>query len=270
MRAMATKSPPESPPEKGQETAADIVRAGLIIIGDEILSGRTHDKNIHFIATRLEEVGIQLAQIRVVSDNEHDIVEAVNALRGRYRYVFTTGGIGPTHDDITATSIAKAFGRVMERNTEALKRLRVYYKNEDFNDARQRMADMPRDVHLIDNPVTAAPGFIIENVYVMAGVPNIMQAMFDNVVGNLKGGKPMKSRTIQTELREGQMANTMAKIQGKNPKVTIGSYPFFNGDGTVGVSIVLRSIDEFALQKATQEIRAMIDDISAHSNSKAI
>lgn len=270
MRTMATKPTPESDPSPPAEAAAHpAIQAGLIVIGDEILSGRTQDKNINFIAQRLDEVGIRLAQVRIVTDNEHDIIEAVNALRGRYRYVFTTGGIGPTHDDITALAIAKAFNRVMERNTEALKRLRAYYKPEDFNDARQRMADMPRDVHLIDNPVSAAPGFIIENVYVMAGVPDIMNAMFDSVVGSLKGGKPLKSRTLQTSLAEGQIAATLTKIQGKNPKVSIGSYPFFQ-EGKVGVSLVLRSPDEFALQKAVKEIRAMIDDISAHSTSKAL
>lgn len=262
---MATKRPHESMIDR----LPDTVLAGLIIIGNEVLSGRTQDKNIQYIAEKLEEHGIQLAQVRIVPDHEGDIIECVNALRGRYRYVFTTGGIGPTHDDITATSIAKAFGRLMERNTEALKRLRAYYKPEDFNDTRQRMADMPRDVELIDNPVSAAPGFRIENVFVMAGVPNIMQAMFDGIVGNLKGGKPVKSRTLTCDLREGQIGAPLAKIQEKNPLVAIGSYPYFQ-DGQVGVSIVMRSSDEFALQKATQDVRRMIDDISAHSTSKAL
>lgn len=245
------------------------IQAGLVIIGNEVLSGRTQDKNIAWLAERLDLQGIQLAQVRIVPDSETDIVEAVNALRGRYRYVFTTGGIGPTHDDITATSIAKAFGRLMERNTEALKRLRTYYKNEDFTDARQGMADMPRDVLLIDNPISAAPGFIIENVYVMAGVPMIMQAMFDSVSGDLKGGTPLKTKTIQTDLKEGQIAAPLARLQEKNPKVVIGSYPFYQND-KIGVSVVLRSPDEFALQKATQDIRAMIDDVSAHTVSKVL
>lgn len=262
---MATKAPHESHQKRLSET----IQAGLVVIGNEILSGRTQDKNIAWIGQRLEEVGIQLAQVRIVADDEQDIVDAINALRGRYRYVFTTGGIGPTHDDITATSIAKAFGRVMERNTEALKRLRVYYKPDDFTDSRQRMADMPRDVLLIDNPVSAAPGFIIENVYVMAGVPMIMQAMFESIILGLKGGAAIKTRTLQTDLREGQIAIPLGKIQNGHPKVAIGSYPFFKED-SVGVSIVLRSSDEFALQKASQEVRAMIDDISAHSTSKAL
>lgn len=245
------------------------IQAGLVVIGNEVLSGRTQDKNIGWLAEKLDAQGIQLAQVRIVPDSEADIVEAVNALRGRYRYVFTTGGLGPTHDDITAKAIAKAFGRLMERNTEALKRLRAYYKQEDFTDARQSMADMPRDVILIENPVSAAPGFIIENVYVMAGVPMIMQAMFEGIAGDLKGGTPLKTKTIQSDLKEGQIAAPLARIQDRNPKVVIGSYPYYQNN-SVGVSIVLRSPDEFALQKAIQETRAMIDDISLHSTSKAL
>jgi molybdenum cofactor synthesis domain-containing protein len=262
---MVTKRKPESMLEKLSET----VMAGMVVIGNEVLSGRTQDKNVHWIAQKLDVHGIQLAQVRVVPDVEHDIVEAVNSLRGRYRYVFTTGGIGPTHDDITAASMGKAFNRLMERNTEALKRLRAYYKPEDFTDARQRMADMPRDVKLIDNPVTAAPGFIIENVYVMAGVPEIMQAMFEGIVHDLKGGAPLKTKTMTCDLREGQIAGPLAKLQEKHKTVFIGSYPFFQ-DGNIGVSIVLRSPDEFNLQRATQDVRNMIDDISAHSTSKAL
>jgi molybdenum cofactor synthesis domain-containing protein len=262
---MANKRPHESQFDR----LPGSVQAGLVVIGNEVLSGRTQDKNINWIAEKLDAAGIQLAQVRIVPDSEADIVEAINALRGRYRYVFTTGGIGPTHDDITATSVAKAFGRLMERNTEALKRLRAYYKPEDFSDARQRMADMPRDVILIDNPVTAAPGFIVENVYVMAGVPAIMNAMFDSIIGDLKGGTPLKTRSLQTDLREGQIAMPLARIQERNPKVVIGSYPFFK-EASIGVTIVLRSPDEFALQKATQDVRAMIDDVSTHSTSKAL
>lgn len=245
------------------------ILAGLVVIGNEVLSGRTQDQNINWIAQRLDEHGIQLAQVRVIPDVEHDIVEAVNALRGRYRYVFTTGGIGPTHDDITSASIGKAFGRLMERNTEALKLLRAYYKPEDFIDSRQRMADMPRDVKLIENPISAAPGFIIENVYVMAGVPNIMHAMFDGIVHDLKGGAALKSKTITCDLREGQIAAPLKKIQEKHKTVVIGSYPFFQDD-KVGVSIVLRSADEMSLQKAIQEVRHMIDDTAARSTSKAL
>ena len=250
----------KKPHESMIDRLPDSALAALVIIGNEILSGRTHDKNIPFLAQRLDELGIQLAQIRVVPDIESDIIEAVNSLRKRYQYVFTTGGIGPTHVDITAVSIARAFGRVMERNTEAMRRLRKYYKNEDLNDARARMADMPRDVALIDNPVSAAPGFIIENVYVMAGVPHIMQAMFDSIAGNLQGGKPLKTKTIQTNLREGQIAVSLGKIQDKYPNVVIGSYPYFK-DGAVGVSLVLRSADDMALQRATNDVRKLLQQI---------
>lgn len=238
----------------------DSALAALVIIGNEILSGRTQDKNIPFLAEKLDALGIQLAQVRIVPDIESDIVEAVNSLRKRYQYVFTTGGIGPTHDDITAISVARAFGRVIERNTEAMRRLRKHYKTDELNDARARMADMPRDVKLIDNPVSAAPGFIIENVYVMAGVPEIMQAMFDSFADTLQGGKPLKTKTLQTNLREGQIAVSLGKIQAKYPNVVIGSYPHFK-DGQVGVSLVLRSADDMALQRATNDVRNLLQSI---------
>ena len=238
----------------------DSALAAVIVIGNEILTGRTEDKNISFLAQRLDALGIQLAQVRIVPDIESDIVEAVNSLRKRYEYVFTTGGIGPTHDDITAISIARAFGRVMERNSEALRRLRKHYKADDLNDARSRMADMPRDVTLIDNPVSAAPGFIIENVYVMAGVPDIMNAMFDSIADTLKGGKPLKTKTIKTTLREGQIAVPLGKLQDRYNNVAIGSYPYFK-DGQVGVSLVLRSADDMALQRATNDVRKLLENV---------
>lgn len=238
----------------------DSALAAVVVIGNEILSGRTEDKNIPWLAKRLDELGIQLAQVRIVPDIESDIVEAINSLRKRYEYVFTTGGIGPTHDDITAISIARAFGRVMERNTEALRRLRKHYKTDELNDARSRMADMPRDVVLIDNPVSTAPGFIIENVYVMAGIPEIMQAMFDSIADTLNGGKPLKTKTIKTTLREGQIAVPLGKLQDRYTNVAIGSYPYFK-DGQVGVSLVLRSADDMALQRATNDVRKLLGDI---------
>jgi molybdenum cofactor synthesis domain-containing protein len=241
----------------------DSALAALVIIGNEILSGRTEDRNIPFLAERLDNLGIQLAQVRIVPDIESDIVEAVNSLRKRYQYVFTVGGIGPTHDDITTISIARAFGRVMERNTDAMRRLRKHYKTDELNDARARMADMPRDVVLIDNPVSAAPGFIIENVYVMAGVPEIMQAMFDSFADSLQGGKPLKTKTLQTNLREGQIAVSLAKIQKNYHNVVIASYPYFK-DGYVGVSLVLRSADDMALQRATNEVRKLLQAIQDH------
>jgi molybdenum cofactor synthesis domain-containing protein len=238
----------------------DSTLASVVIVGNELLSGRTEDKNIPFLAGKLDALGIQLAQVRIVPDSEADIVEAVNSLRKRYEYVFVVGGLGPTHDDITAIAIARAFGRVMERNTDAMRRLRKHYKTDELNDARARMADMPRDVELIDNPVSAAPGFIIENVYVMAGVPEIMQAMFDSFADRLQGGKPLKTKTLQTNLREGQIAVSLAKIQKNYHNVVIASYPYFK-DGYVGVSLVLRSADDMALQRATNEVRKLLQDI---------
>lgn len=234
------------------------VRAALIIIGDEILSGRTKDKNIAFLAERLTALGIRLHHVRIVPDEEGEIIEAVNGLRASYDYVFTTGGIGPTHDDITAATIAKAFGRKVERHAGAMRALKKHYSTEQFTDARKTMADMPRDVTLIDNPVSAAPGFIIENVYVMAGVPEIMQGMFDGIADTLKGGKPLKQKTISCNIREGDIAPHLSQIQKNYDRVTIGSYPFFH-DGNVGVSVVMRSEDEIQLQRAAKEVREAID-----------
>lgn len=234
------------------------ITAAIVVVGNEILSGRTQDKNVAYIAQKLADIGINVAQVRVIPDIEAEIVDAVNYLREKYTYVFTTGGIGPTHDDITSASVATAFGRKFERNSDALKRLRDHYK-EELNDARARMADMPRDVVLIDNPVSAAPGFSIENVFVMAGVPAIMQAMFDNVLPQLKQGKPLKTRTISTHLPEGKIAYGLGQIQVDHPHVSIGSYPFFH-EGQVGVSLVLRADDDFALQKAVHAIKNMLEE----------
>ncbi len=234
--------------------AKKIIQAGLIIIGDEILSGRTQDKNISFIGHRLNEIGIQLHQVRVIPDEEAEIIETVNTMRKRYHYVFTTGGIGPTHDDITAACIAKAFGRKFQRHAGAMKVLRKHYSTEDLNESRKTMADMPADVELIDNPVSGAPGFIIENVFVMAGVPKIMHGMFDSIADRLVGGKTIKQKTISCNIREGDMAAHLTQIQKKYNRVSIGSYPFFH-EGNIGVSIVLRSSDEIQLQRAIKDVR---------------
>lgn len=233
-------------------------RAALIIIGDEILSGRTQDKNIAFLAERLTAIGVRLHQVRIVADEEGEIIAAVNTLRPNYDYIFTTGGIGPTHDDITAAAIAKAFGRKMQRHAGAMRELKKHYATEDFTDTRKKMADMPRDVELIYNPVSAAPGFIIENVYVMAGVPEIMQGMFDGIIDTLKGGEPLKSKTISCNIREGDMAPHLTQINNTYDRVNIGSYPFFH-DGNVGVSVVLRSSDEIQLQRAVKDVRDAIE-----------
>jgi molybdenum cofactor synthesis domain-containing protein len=236
--------------------------AALLIIGNEILSGRTQDANLNYLAKTLGKLGVRLVECRVVSDNENAIIEAVQSLSGRNDYVFTSGGIGPTHDDITTATIAKAFGKKLLRHPEAEARLRKHYKPEDINAARLKMADIPEGAELIDNPVSAAPGFILENVYVMAGVPRIMQAMLDGVSARIKGGAVTLSRTISATVTEGYIAAELTAIQEANPNVEIGSYPFIR-DGKLGVSLVCRSTDVAALDKVAQELRALISKHNA-------
>lgn len=233
------------------------VTAALAIIGNEILSGRTHDKNIPHIATRLNEAGIQLREVRVVPDLEQEIIDAVNALRGRYDYVFTTGGIGPTHDDITSATVAKAFGTTLHRHPDAEAALRAHYTPDMVNEARLRMAEVPNGATLIPNPVSAAPGFIIGNVHVMAGVPRIMQAMLDWVLPQLSGGDTVLSLSITTNLTEGTIAQQLTAIQARYPTVDIGSYPTFR-QGDLSTTLVCRSPDANANDAAGAEIRAMI------------
>ena len=231
--------------------------AAILIIGNEILSGRTKDINLPWLGEQLSAMGIQLNEGRVVRDDEAAIIEAVNLLRGRNNYVFTTGGIGPTHDDITSASIAKAFDIPLHRHPDALATLLAYYKQEDINEARLKMADVPMGAMLVDNPVSAAPGYRIENVYVFAGVPRIMQAMFDNIRHELKGGAPIKSRVITVYLTEGTLAAGLTEIQNAMPRVDIGSYPMIR-DGKLGTSLVIRSNEEQPLEQAYQEIKALI------------
>lgn len=223
--------------------------AALLIIGNEILSGRTQDKNLSFLGAGLAEIGIPLRETRVIPDVEDEIIAAVNALRAKYTYVFITGGIGPTHDDITSECIAKAFGVAFERNAEAAEILHKHY-GDQINEARLSMADMPVGARLIPNPVSAAPGFIIENVYVMAGVPRIMQAMFDHLKHGLQGGAPVQSRTLTVYMTEGNLADGLTRIQDANMDVEIGSYPFIK-DGRLGTSLVLRGTDATRLETVT-------------------
>lgn len=227
--------------------------AALLIIGNEILSGRTHDKNLPYLATFLNDLGIRLMECRVVADIEEDISTAVNALRTRYDYVFTTGGIGPTHDDITTQSVAKAFGIEVERNAEALALLEGYYEPDQLNEARLTMADIPVGARLIDNPVSTAPGFIVENVYVMAGVPRIMQAMLDNVKTELKGGTPMLSESLMVMRQEGDLADAMGELEAQYDGLEIGSYPQIRNN-TLCTNIVLRTHDDMQLQEATAKM----------------
>lgn len=238
---------------------SDDVTACLVIIGNEILSGRTQDANLAYIAAGLNKVGVRLMEVRVIPDIKPVIVETINTVRAANDYVFTTGGIGPTHDDITADAIAAAFGLPVERNAEAMARLAAHYAASavDFNEARKKMAEMPVGSTLIDNPVSAAPGFRIGNVFVLAGVPRIMQAMFDGFKDTLRGGAPMLSRTVIAPIGEGTLASGLGVIQAEHPAVEIGSYPFFGG-GSFGTSLVSRGRDTGELDVVADKIRALI------------
>jgi molybdenum cofactor synthesis domain-containing protein len=234
------------------------ITAAILVIGNEILSGSTQDINVAFIAKRLAERGIILCEVRVVRDDEGQIVAALNALRAAYTYVFTTGGIGPTHDDITSECVAKAFGVKHEVNAAAKKLLEDYYaqRNIDLNAARLRMATIPSGAKLIDNPVSVAPGFNIGNVFVMAGVPKIMQGMFDHVDRLIEGGPPMLSRTLKCNQKEGDIAADLTAIQKEFPEVDIGSYPHMFQ--TPSLSLTLRAADEARLNAAFDKTAAMI------------
>lgn len=234
-------------PEKNTYTAA------AIIIGNEILSGRTQDTNTAFMAERLTSHGVQLREVRVIPDVEETIISTVNVLRAEHDYVFTTGGIGPTHDDITAESIAKAFDVKIDVNDEAFKILEEYYGLENLTTPRAKMAQIPDGATLIPNPVSAAPGFNIGNVYVFAGVPRIMQAMMEHVLSTLKGGDPVLSCSVSCSLPESEMAEAVGALQNKYNNIEIGSYPHFRS-GVLGLSIVLRSTDKDVLRKAADEL----------------
>lgn len=233
------------------------VTACLIVIGNEVLSGRTRDANLAYLGGRLNELGIRLAEARVIADDEAAIVDAVNACRKAFDYVFTTGGIGPTHDDITAASVARAFGVELERNPEAEALLRRHYRPEDINQARLTMADIPAGATLIDNPVSKAPGFQVENVFVLAGVPRIMQAQFEGMKDRLAGGRPVLSVTISAYVTEGDLASRLGAIQDRHPGVEIGSYPFVR-DFKLGTSLVLRSPEPGLIEAAAGEVRNAI------------
>ncbi len=224
---------------------ANVVTAALLVIGDEILSGRTKDKNIGYIAEYLTAVGIDLMEVRVVGDEESAIVDALNALRHRYTYVFTTGGIGPTHDDITADCVAKAFGVSIDVDPRALAILeeRVTATGSVMNEARMRMTRIPKGADLVLNKVSGAPGIWIGNVIVMAGVPSIMQAMLDEVAPKLKTGVRMQSETVLANAREGDIGGQLGEIAKANPEVAIGSYPFFDPQHGPNTNVVLRARD---------------------------
>jgi len=243
-----------------------IVTAALLIIGNEILSGRTKDANLPFIAEHLGEMGIRLAEVRVVPDVPGEIIAAVNALRKKYDYLLTTGGIGPTHDDITAECVAAAVGRKLIQNPEARRRLEERWADTgiEVNEARLRMANTPEGATLIDNPVSAAPGFQIENVFVMAGVPKIMQAMFEGLRDRLVGGAPLLSRSIVCNLPEGQLAGGLGSLQARYPDVDIGSYPSYAQSG-FRVAVVLRHTDSEILDAAAADVMALIGDLGGQA-----
>ena len=234
------------------------MKAALIIIGNEILSGRTQDKNLSYLANWLNEIGIQLSEVRVIRDEEEIIVDAVNNLRKTYNYVFTTGGIGPTHDDITSLSIAKAFNVDLEINDKALSILKEYYKDSELTDARMKMTMIPKGAELVDNPISRAPGFKIENVFVMAGIPSIMQGMLEGARKHLKGGDIIKSTSVDVFTRESNVAEELAELQRNYPDIEIGSYPF-SKENKFGTSLVLRSKDSRLLKKCELELFKIID-----------
>jgi molybdenum cofactor synthesis domain-containing protein len=244
------------------EPTHGVVTAGLLVIGDEILSGRTKDKNIGFIAEYLTALGVDLKEVRVVADDEDEIVTALNALRARYTYVFTTGGIGPTHDDITADSVAKAFGVPIDVDPRVVEIFRARAPAMELNEARLRMARIPEGATLVENKISAAPGFWLGNVIVMAGVPSIMQSMLDAVSAKLKTGARMLSESVRADAREGDIGTPLGEIAKANPEVIIGSYPFFDGSGP-NTNIVVRSRHADKLAAAMAAVNQMLKEVHA-------
>jgi molybdenum cofactor synthesis domain-containing protein len=231
--------------------------AAILVIGDEILSGRTQDTNSNYIAKEMEQIGINTNQIRVIPDEKNKIIESVNELRTKNDYLFTTGGIGPTHDDITADSVAEAFKVDLEINIEAYGVLEKYYKKigSEFNDVRQRMARIPKGATLIENSISAAPGFKIENVFVFAGIPKIMKSMLDDSIKHLNKGKLMHTISIKVDAVEGDIASVLKSLNDENENIKIGSYPFFNSNSDFGVSVVIKSIDKDFLILAEEKLK---------------
>ena len=229
------------------------VNASILIIGNEILSGRTKDTNTSTLALWLNTLGVKIEEVRVVPDIEEIIVDTINKLRKKYKYVFTTGGIGPTHDDITAQSASKAFGLKYEAHKEAFIILEIYYKPGEFNEGRQRMAWMPSNAKLILNPTSGAPGFFVENVFCLPGVPSILQSMLGGLKNEISGGLPIISKTINLKTVESEIAKSLTLVQENNRDVEIGSYPFFRA-GKLGVAIVIRSEDQSKINTCNSQI----------------
>jgi len=235
------------------------VNAAILIIGNEILSGRTQDTNTSTLSIWLNSIGVKVEEVRVIPDVENTIVNAINLLRKNYDYVFTTGGIGPTHDDITAQSVSKAFGIKYEIHVEAFKILEKYYQPGEFNEGRQKMVWMPQNANLILNPTSGAPGFSVENVFCLPGVPSILKSMLGGLTNAIVGGEPIKSLTISLRTVESEIANSLAKVQNENKDVEIGSYPFFHA-GKLGVSIVIRSEDQLKIEKCSTQILKFVNE----------
>ena len=233
------------------------VNAAIVIIGNEILSGRTQDVNTSIVSKWLNTLGVRVLEVRVIPDVEEKIIETINELRRNFDYVFTTGGIGPTHDDITSESISKAFGLKYEIHKEAFKILENYYKTGEFNAGRQRMTKMPSKAKLILNQTSGAPGFIVENVFCLPGIPSILQSMLGDLKNNIIGGKPILSHIINLRTVESEIAKPLSEVQDKNKDVEIGSYPFFKA-GKLGVSIVLRSEDQSKIDDCNSQILKFI------------
>ena len=244
---------------------SDIITAAVLVIGDEILSGRTKDKNIGYIADYLTAIGIDLKEVRVVADEAGAIVDALNALRANYTYVFTTGGIGPTHDDITADCVAEAFGVTLEFHPEAIAILkeRLAKTGGELNEARLRMARIPKGAALVANKVSGAPGFWIGNVITMAGIPAVMQGMLDEVAPKLKTGTKLLSETIRADAKEGDVGTELGAIAKAHPSAIIGSYPFIDEKNGPNTNIVVRSRDAGELAAVKAEVEGMLKKVKA-------
>ena len=235
--------------------------ACLIIIGDEILSGRTQDENLVIIGQRCDAWGLDLNEVRVIPDDEEAIIKTLNACRAIFSYVFTTGGIGPTHDDITAATVAKAFGVELASNSAAVAALSRYYEADQLTEARLKMTQVPAGASLIDNPISGAPGFQLDNVFVLPGVPMILEAMLDGIADRLAGGAPILTASVATNLTESVVAPDLGALQRLYPDVAMGSYPYFKG-GKLGLNLVLRARDEARMQDAARRLRELIVNLN--------
>ena len=233
------------------------VTACLVIIGNEILSGRTQDANLAIIGKRCDALGIRLTEARIIPDVEANIIKTVNTCRAEFSYVFTTGGIGPTHDDITSAAVARAFNVELVRNSEAVKALDRYYEPGQLTEARLKMADIPAGAGLIDNPVSGAPGFQLENVFVLPGVPLILEAMFEGLTDRLVGGDPILTENVATNLAESVIAGDLGALQQKYPDVGMGSYPYFR-KGKLGVNLVMRATDKARIINSVEELKKIV------------